>query len=120
VFSARLITDYYVFNLYLSGIYSIFYILYSIFSIDTNRSIMARLINGINGPFIGKAGSVIGYTVNGVGYISRAFIKKEPKSQRKVRSLTAKNLRLRKPGFNRLLISSELDLKAIMNDFRVL
>lgn len=30
---------------------------------------MGRLINGPNGPFIGKAGSYIGYVVNGVGYI---------------------------------------------------
>ncbi len=30
---------------------------------------MGRLINGPNGPFIGKAGSFIGYVVNGVGYI---------------------------------------------------
>lgn len=30
---------------------------------------MARLVNGINGPFIGKVGSVTGYVVNGVGYM---------------------------------------------------
>lgn len=30
---------------------------------------MARLINGANGPFIGKAGSFIGYTINGVAYM---------------------------------------------------
>ncbi len=30
---------------------------------------MGRLINGPNGPFIGKAGAYIGFTVNGVGYI---------------------------------------------------
>lgn len=30
---------------------------------------MARLINGANGPFIGKVGSVIGYTINGVSYM---------------------------------------------------
>ena len=29
---------------------------------------MGRLINGPNGPFIGKAGSYIGYVVNGIGY----------------------------------------------------
>ena len=37
---------------------------------------MARLINGINGPFIGKAGSVIGYTVNGVGYMKGLYKKR--------------------------------------------
>lgn len=40
---------------------------------------MARLINGINGPFIGKAGSVIGYTVNGVGYIKGLYKKRTKK-----------------------------------------
>ncbi len=34
---------------------------------------MGRLINGPNGPFIGKAGSFIGYTVNGVGYIKGIY-----------------------------------------------
>lgn len=34
---------------------------------------MGRLINGVNGPFIGKAGSIIGYTVNGVGYIKGLY-----------------------------------------------
>ncbi|HEY1061196.1 MAG TPA: DUF6266 family protein [Daejeonella sp.] len=40
---------------------------------------MARLINGINGPFIGKAGSVIGYTVNGVGYMKGLYKKRTKK-----------------------------------------
>lgn len=30
---------------------------------------MARLLNGINGPFSGKVGSIIGYVVDGKGYI---------------------------------------------------
>ncbi|MHB1178341.1 MAG: DUF6266 family protein [Daejeonella sp.] len=30
---------------------------------------IGRLTNGINGPFSGKAGSVIGFVVNGKGYI---------------------------------------------------
>lgn len=34
---------------------------------------MGRLINGPNGPFIGKAGSFVGYTVNGVGYIKGIY-----------------------------------------------
>ncbi|WP_276348095.1 DUF6266 family protein [Daejeonella sp. JGW-45] len=34
---------------------------------------MGRLINGPNGPFIGKAGSFVGYTVNGVGYIKGLY-----------------------------------------------
>lgn len=34
---------------------------------------MGRLINGPNGPFIGKAGSFIGYTVNGVGFIKGIY-----------------------------------------------
>jgi len=34
---------------------------------------MARLINGANGPFIGKAGSFIGYSVNGVGYMKGLY-----------------------------------------------
>lgn len=34
---------------------------------------MGRLINGPNGPFIGKAGSLIGYTVNGIGYIKGLY-----------------------------------------------
>lgn len=40
---------------------------------------MARLINGINGPFVGKAGSVIGYTVNGVGYLKGLYKKRTKK-----------------------------------------
>lgn len=40
---------------------------------------MARLINGINGAFVGKAGSVIGYTVNGVGYIKGLYKKRTKK-----------------------------------------
>ncbi len=40
---------------------------------------MARLINGINGPFVGKAGSVIGYTVNGVGYMKGLYKKRTKK-----------------------------------------
>jgi hypothetical protein len=41
---------------------------------------MGRLINGPNGPFIGKAGSLIGYTVNGIGYIKGLYKRrtKEP------------------------------------------
>ncbi|WP_411275282.1 DUF6266 family protein [Daejeonella sp.] len=34
---------------------------------------MGRLINGPNGPYIGKAGSYIGYVVNGVGYIKGIY-----------------------------------------------
>ena len=34
---------------------------------------MARLINGANGPFIGKAGSFIGYTINGVAYMKGLY-----------------------------------------------
>ncbi len=34
---------------------------------------MGRLVNGPNGPFIGKAGSFVGYTVNGVGYIKGIY-----------------------------------------------
>jgi len=37
---------------------------------------MARLISGINGHFIGKVGSVIGYTVNGVGYMKGLYNKR--------------------------------------------
>jgi hypothetical protein len=37
---------------------------------------MGRLINGPNGPFIGKAGSYIGYTINGVGYIKGIYKKR--------------------------------------------
>ena len=40
---------------------------------------MARLINGIDGPFIGKVGSVIGYTVNGVGYMKGLYKKRTKK-----------------------------------------
>ena len=40
---------------------------------------MARLINGINGPFVGKTGSVIGYTVNGVGYMKGLYKKRTKK-----------------------------------------
>ena len=40
---------------------------------------MARLINGINGPFVGKAGAVIGYTVNGVGYMKGLYKKRTKK-----------------------------------------
>ena len=40
---------------------------------------MARLINGINGPFVGKAGAVIGYTVNGVGYMKGLYKKRSKK-----------------------------------------
>lgn len=34
---------------------------------------MARLINGANSPFIGKAGSFIGYSINGVGYMKGLY-----------------------------------------------
>ncbi|MGB4398077.1 MAG: DUF6266 family protein [Daejeonella sp.] len=34
---------------------------------------MARLINGANGPFSGKVGSIIGYTMNGVGYMKGPY-----------------------------------------------
>ena len=34
---------------------------------------MARVVNGINGPFIGKVGSVIGYTRNGVAYMKGLY-----------------------------------------------
>jgi hypothetical protein len=51
---------------------------------------MARLINGINGPFIGKAGSVIGYTMNGVAYMkglpkkrTKPFTERELLNQKK-------------------------------------
>ncbi len=37
---------------------------------------MARLINGVNGPFTGKVGSVIGYTVNGVHYMKGLYKKR--------------------------------------------
>ncbi|OYZ32050.1 MAG: hypothetical protein B7X86_06245 [Sphingobacteriales bacterium 17-39-43] len=50
-----------------------------IFNTNINHSLMARLINGINGPFIGKAGSVIGYTVNGVGYMKGLYKKRTKK-----------------------------------------
>jgi hypothetical protein len=61
-----------MFNLNFSGIFPIF-------NDDINDSLMARLINGINGPFIGKAGSVIGYTVNGVGYMKGLYKKRTKK-----------------------------------------
>lgn len=37
---------------------------------------MARLVNGANGPYIGKAGSYIGFTVNGIGYIKGLYKKR--------------------------------------------
>lgn len=37
---------------------------------------MGRLLNGFNGPFVGKAGSMIGYTVNGIGYIKGIYKKR--------------------------------------------
>src|SRR5688500_9895754 len=37
---------------------------------------MARLINGANGPFIGKAGSFIGYSINGIGYMKGLYKKR--------------------------------------------
>lgn len=40
---------------------------------------MARLINGIGGPFIGKVGAVIGYTVNGVAYMKGLYKKRTKK-----------------------------------------
>lgn len=40
---------------------------------------MARLINGINGPFVGRVGSIIGYTVNGEGFIKGLYKKRTKK-----------------------------------------
>lgn len=40
---------------------------------------MARLINGVNGPFVGKVGSIIGYTVNGEGFIKGLYKKRTKK-----------------------------------------
>lgn len=40
---------------------------------------MARLINGINGPFVGKVGSIIGYTVKGEGFIKGLYKKRTKK-----------------------------------------
>lgn len=40
---------------------------------------MGRLINGFNGPFVGKAGAMIGYTVNGIGYIKGLYKKRTKK-----------------------------------------
>lgn len=50
---------------------------------------MARLINGANGPFIGKAGSFIGYTVNGVAYM-KGLYKKRTKAPTDVELLNRK------------------------------
>ena len=41
---------------------------------------MARVIEGINGAFCGKVGTVVGYTRNGVG-IMRSLPKKTAKPQ---------------------------------------
>lgn len=37
---------------------------------------MGRLLHGINGPFSGKAGSVVGYVINGQGYIKGLYKKR--------------------------------------------
>ena len=37
---------------------------------------MARMTNGINGPFTGKIGAVIGYTVNGIWYMKGLYKKR--------------------------------------------
>jgi len=44
-----------------------------------NRRVTARLINGINAPFVGKAGAVISYTVNGIGYMKGLYKKRNKK-----------------------------------------
>ena len=71
-----------MFKLNFSGIFPIF-------NNDINYSLMARLINGINGPFIGKAGSVIGYTVNGVGYIKGLYKKRTKKPKNEIKAKPA-------------------------------
>lgn len=50
---------------------------------------MGRLINGANGPFIGKVGAIIGYTVNGVGYI-KGLYKKRTKAPTEKEALNRK------------------------------
>ena len=49
---------------------------------------MGRLVNGPNGPFIGKAGSFVGYTVNGVDYIKGIYKQrtKPPTEKEKVQN----------------------------------
>lgn len=37
---------------------------------------MGRLLQGINGPFSGKAGSVVGFVINGQGYIKGLYKKR--------------------------------------------
>lgn len=44
-----------------------------------HQIIMGKLINGINGPFKGKAGSVIGSSRNGVSYIKGPYKKRTKK-----------------------------------------
>jgi hypothetical protein len=66
---------------------------------------MGRLINGANGPFIGKVGAIIGYTVNGVGYI-KGLYKKRTKAPTERKLLTAKSLLTHKSGSNLLRLMS--------------
>ncbi len=42
---------------------------------------MARLINGINGPIIGKVGTVTGSHRNGTGYIKANNVRRAPQTQ---------------------------------------
>src|SRR6185369_13168731 len=37
---------------------------------------MARLISGINGPFVGKVGSVVGSSWNGIPYMKKKYAKR--------------------------------------------
>ncbi len=98
---------------------------------------MARVIEGINGAFIGKVGTVVGYTRNGVGIIrslprksSKAPSQKQLDNQRKMKVAQAwlkylityvrvgfKNYSQKQHAFGSAL--SYLKLNAINEDFTV-
>ncbi|MES3017858.1 MAG: DUF6266 family protein [Bacteroidota bacterium] len=78
---------------------------------------MGRLLNGPNGPFVGKAGSYIGYTVNGVGYI-KGLYKRRTKAPTEKEALNREKFAVAQHWLQPLLQSVRIGFKGYNEKFQ--